>query len=114
MKNVTEADFRLPEFRDANPEDYEFRDDGKIVRKDRWKTGILSISTIMGFCGRKGFEINEVVDAVRNLEEARETIDAEMAGNLEIRKILGAREDETMFGLAERIAAELKQLRNQE
>ena len=37
---VTEEDFRMPEFRGAKVEDYEFRKDGKIVRKDRWERGI--------------------------------------------------------------------------
>ena len=36
-REVTEADFRMPEFKDAEPKDYEFRADGKIVRKDRWE-----------------------------------------------------------------------------
>ena len=65
---VTERDFRMPEFRDANPEDYEFRDDGKVVRKDRWETGIREILSIVGILDRD-FEISEVVDAVRQLAE---------------------------------------------
>ncbi|MEG0969430.1 MAG: hypothetical protein RSG92_29145, partial [Pseudomonas sp.] len=53
---VTERDFRMPEFRDAKPEDYEFRGDGKIVRKDRWETGIYSIRYALGD-RRREFEI---------------------------------------------------------
>ena len=34
-RTVTEEDFRMPEFRGAKVEDYKFRKDGKIVRKDR-------------------------------------------------------------------------------
>lgn len=63
---VTEADFRMPEFRDAKPEDYEFRDDGKLVRKDRWQTGMFSIAESMGLSLRS-FEIDDVVEAVEKL-----------------------------------------------
>ena len=52
MREVTERDFRMPEFRDAKPEDYEFRANGKIV----------------GIDGRE-FEIDEVIAAVRKLVE---------------------------------------------
>ena len=66
---VTENDFRAPEFRDAKAEDYEFRADGKIVRKDRWENGIHSIRNRLAEAGvesMKGreFEISDVVDAV--------------------------------------------------
>lgn len=64
-RKVTEQDFRLPEFRDANPDDYEFRDDGKIVRKDRWKTGVQNISAIING-PRFEFEIPDVVKQVRD------------------------------------------------
>lgn len=66
-QKVTERDFRLPEFRDAVPEDYEFRADGKIVRKDRWETGIHSIRGALGLRTRDGFEIKEVIQAVKAL-----------------------------------------------
>lgn len=39
-RQVAELDFRLPEFRDAKVEDYEFREDGKLVRKDRWESAV--------------------------------------------------------------------------
>jgi len=58
---VTERDFRQPAFVDANPEDYEFRDDGKVVRKDRWETAVHKIAIKLGFPSRKGWEIDEVV-----------------------------------------------------
>jgi hypothetical protein len=64
--DVTEQDFRRPEFRHAKPEDYEFRDDGKVVRKDRWENGIRSIVTIVGM-PRGDFEIDDLVDRVRRL-----------------------------------------------
>lgn len=61
---VTERDLRAPEFQHGEPDEYEFRGDGKIVRKDRWKTGILNISSIL-FGPRYEFEIPEVVERVR-------------------------------------------------
>jgi hypothetical protein len=69
-RTVTERDFRAPEFYDADPADYEFREDGKIVRKDRWERGIGSIRHIVGVDGRE-FEISDVVEAVRNLAGVR-------------------------------------------
>ncbi|WP_292802879.1 hypothetical protein [Methylotenera sp.] len=66
-KIVTERDFRLPEFRDADPNDYEFRDDGKVVRKDRWKTGVHNIASAVGANSRDGFEIDDIVERVRKL-----------------------------------------------
>lgn len=65
-REVTERDFRAPEFRDARVDDYEFRDDGKIVRKDRWEMGIQRIRELVGLNVRE-FEIPEVIDAVRRL-----------------------------------------------
>jgi hypothetical protein len=66
---VTELDFRMPEFRDAKPEDYEFRDDGKIVRKDRWQRGINKIASILDMNGRSGFEIDDVIARVQTLTD---------------------------------------------
>ena len=66
MRQVTERDFRMPEFRDADPEDYEFRKDGKIVRKDRWKSGIHRVREALGD-NRDEFEIDEIVAAVEAL-----------------------------------------------
>lgn len=63
---VTEQDFRLPEYRDAKIEDYEFRTDGELVRKDRWMTAIYSICSLVGLSVRK-FEIPAVVAAVERL-----------------------------------------------
>jgi hypothetical protein len=67
-RQVTEQDFRMPEFKEAKVEDYEFREDGKLVRKDRWERAIGSIRFLVGIEGRE-FEISEVVDAVRTLAE---------------------------------------------
>lgn len=74
-RQVTELDFRKPEFRSAKVEDYEFRDDGAIVRKDRWETGIHQIKSAVGIRG--GFEVDEVVDAVLKLAGHWEDADPE-------------------------------------
>ena len=65
-RTVTEQDFRMPEFRDAKPEDYEFRGDGKIVRKDRWERAVQSLRFLVGIDGRE-FEIEDVLERVRAL-----------------------------------------------
>ena len=65
-RQVTESDFRLPEFRDEKVEDYELREDGKLVRKDRWESAVREIkSLVLG--GTREFEIDDVVAAVRDL-----------------------------------------------
>jgi len=66
--DVTERDFRCPEFREARVQDYEFRGDGEIVRKDRWEAGIRRIVSILGMNDRD-FEIDDVVESVRALME---------------------------------------------
>jgi hypothetical protein len=65
-REVMESDFRKPEFVGKDPKDYEFRDDGAIVRKDRWMTGMCNIASILGF---SEFEIADVVEAVRLLKD---------------------------------------------
>lgn len=65
-RTVTEEDFRLPEFRGKDPKDYEFRRDGKVVRKDRWETAIHSIRYALGD-ERREFEIADIVATVRAL-----------------------------------------------
>jgi hypothetical protein len=57
----------MPEFKDAKLEDYEFRNDGKVVRKDRWEKGIYQIQGIIGSC-RREFEIDDVIEAVYRLK----------------------------------------------
>ena len=66
-RQVTEADFREARFRDAKPEDYEFRADGELVRKDRWETGMRDIASAMGYDAREGFEIENLVYSVELL-----------------------------------------------
>lgn len=71
MRKVTLDDFIIPEYRGKNPEDYEFRHDGKIVRKDRWENGIHKIHTMLVEAGamkdQPEFEIDDVVESVRSL-----------------------------------------------
>lgn len=74
MREVTERDFRKPEFMDADPKDYEFRADGAIVRKDRWEVGMRNIASRAGFNMRDGFEIPDVVDRVGKMYQLCDTI----------------------------------------
>lgn len=66
-RKVTELDFRIPAYRDAKPEDYEFRSDGAIVRKDRWECAVQTIRREVGIDGRE-FEISDVIEAVRAIK----------------------------------------------
>lgn len=70
-REVAERDLRAPEFAEGSPEDYEFRADGKIVRKDRWERGIRRIVSILDMA-RSDFEIDDVVEKVRQLKESSE------------------------------------------
>lgn len=69
MRTVNERDFRMPEFIDANPEDYEFRADGKIVRKDRWEQAVQKIRNRLGD-NRREFEIQDIINAVEALVDS--------------------------------------------
>ena len=64
---VTEDDFRMPEYRGKRLEDYEIREDGKAVRKDRWQQAIYKLRTILTGKSRGDFEIDDVVEAARRL-----------------------------------------------
>ena len=69
MREVTVVDFYRADIPvDAKPEDYEFRSDGALVRKDRWQQGIYRIVSIVGLNNRE-FEIPELVERVRELAE---------------------------------------------
>lgn len=70
-REVTEMDFRSEEFRNAKVEDYEFRGDGKVVRKDRWEMAIHKIRSLCGGNARDEFEIPEVIQAVEALLPAQ-------------------------------------------
>jgi hypothetical protein len=63
-RTVTERDLRMPEFRDGSPDEYEFRADGAIVRKDRWERGIRRVAMIITGGGRGDFEIDNLVHVV--------------------------------------------------
>lgn len=69
MKEVTERDLRAPEFQHGEPSDYEFREDGKIVRKDRWEQGIRRIAGIVGIGARQEWEIDEVIAEVVSMRD---------------------------------------------
>lgn len=84
---VTERDFRAPEFKDAKAEDYEFDGDGKVVRKDRWQRAIEKIRFYVGVQGRT-YEIDHVIGGVFALRyEQASGID--VTGLKEISKQLG-------------------------
>lgn len=63
---VTEQDFRKPEFVDKNPDDYERRGDGVIVRKDRWENFAHSVVSMVDMNNRD-FELDDVSTKVRKL-----------------------------------------------
>ena len=67
-REVTERDLRRPEFRDADPADLEWREDGVLVRRDRWEQGIRQIAGALGM-SRQKFEVADVVAAVKHLVE---------------------------------------------
>jgi len=73
QREVTEADFRKPEFRDAKPEDYEFSGSGEVVRKDRWESAVRQIVGVLEDaghrCSRRHFEVSNVVVHVKQLVE---------------------------------------------
>ena len=64
-------DFIIPEFRGKDPKDYEVREDGKVVRKDRWENGIHCIRNLLVDAellpDSAEFEIIDVVLAVGKL-----------------------------------------------
>lgn len=67
-KTVTELDFRMPEFYNAKVEDYEFRGDGKLVRKDRWQQAVHHICSLVGGSTRD-FEIEDVIERIKALQQ---------------------------------------------
>ena len=63
---VTEKDFRKEKFKFAKVEDYEFREDGELVRKDRWEAAVRAMATALKI-NTRDFEIVEVVQSVDDL-----------------------------------------------
>lgn len=78
---VTERDFRMPEFQNADPADYEFRGDGKLVRKDRWETGMRSVASDVGLPMHGDVEILDVQVAVGELVRAAKRLAIEKAAD---------------------------------
>lgn len=68
---VTESDIRLPQFRTAKLEDLEFDGTGDVVRKDRFKTSMRRISSMMhgvnGLSAGSNWTCEQVVEAVGQL-----------------------------------------------
>lgn len=75
---VTSLDFRMPGYRDAKPEDYEWADNGELARKDRWETTIRSIAYAIRAHDPWLLAVErscpDVVDAVVKLIESREQL----------------------------------------
>ena len=69
MRAAKLEDFMLPQFRDKDPADYEVRDDGVCVRKDRWEMAIQRIRGLVGIGSRTEWEIADIVAAVEKLVE---------------------------------------------
>lgn len=67
---VTELDLRDPKYGTGDPDEFEFRADGTIARKDRWEKGMQSIAVSVGAM-EKGWEIKDVVDKVEELSHYR-------------------------------------------
>lgn len=78
-RKVSIEDFIKLEFRGKNPDDYEFRADGKIVRKDRWENAIHDIRGKLIDAGllpdTENFDIQDVTDAVHLLTSNQGTHD---------------------------------------
>jgi len=69
-REVMERDLRAPAYREGKPDEYEFRSDGAIVRKDRFQTGMRDVAAIIFGCGHD-YEIAEVIKAVHRLQGIR-------------------------------------------
>ncbi len=75
MREATEFDFRMPEYRLAKPEDYEVREDGKPVRKDRWEMGMRRVVSLAGIGAREEWEIDQVLDRLEaRLNATRDSV----------------------------------------
>lgn len=70
MSQPTDDDFRLPEFRGAKIEEYEFDSTGQLVRKDRFKTSMFAIAESLDInCRREGWKCDDAVEGVDALIE---------------------------------------------
>jgi len=77
-REVTERDLRAAEYSDGRPDEYEFRSDGKIVRKDRFQRGMRDIAAIVFGCGHD-YEIVDVIKAIHSLHGVRLAAALDMA-----------------------------------
>ena len=77
-REVTERDLRAAEYRDGKPDKYEFRSDGKVVRKDRFQSGMRDIAAIVFGCGHD-YEITDVIKSIHSLQGVRLTAALDMA-----------------------------------
>lgn len=68
-RDVTERDMRDPKYGMGEPHEFEFRDDGAIVRKDRWEMGIRRIAGAVGALEHRQFEIDDVVQRVQDMTD---------------------------------------------
>lgn len=66
-RTVTEADFRMIQYRDAKPEDYEFHELDGLVRKDRWEKTVRRIAGLMGYETEHGFDLDCLIYSVECL-----------------------------------------------
>lgn len=66
---VTESDCRMPAFRNAKVEDYERRNDGAIVRKDRWETTCRRLASLMGVNEDEDFDCDLLVFSLETFVE---------------------------------------------
>lgn len=78
-RRVVEDDFRMLEYRGKDPEDYEFRTDGILVRKDRWEVAVKRIADIVDM-DISSFEIDDVITAVENLKSPYDNDQNSMIG----------------------------------
>lgn len=69
MREVTERDMRDPKYGMGEPHEFEFRNDGAIVRKDRWEMGIRRIAYAVGGLARREFEIADIVKRVEDMAD---------------------------------------------
>ena len=67
MRQARQEDFVIPKFRGKNPDEYEVREDGECLRKDRWEMAVQRIRELVGIHHHADWEIKDVVGAVEKL-----------------------------------------------
>lgn len=94
-REITEDDLRMPEYRGIKLENLERRDDGRIVRKDRWELTCRRIAGQMGLDG--GYDLDELPGIVGTMREFTPT-EAMLTMNLGARERATARENGEPLG----------------